>query len=298
MLRKRSSEKAIYPILLLYFFGNCTFGSLGNSTDDRAAEWQALLRLSDERRTSISPWIYYSDDQGDSDLGDFSVSGGSTNYQVSLIQNSVVLESISFLFSAPESILSFGTTNQISASTGYHILHSGESEGSGSSGIGSYALQYGIQGEFEAGDISVSDFLSPTGPVRSQSLSPFPPVPYGSLAHIFGEYSQIVLTFEITRASDSSVKTIYLELQEAEIEIEPSCQLNVPYDKTVPFSIGFRTDGLLSSRPGDSFSILDSVFSLSGSSITVNRFQNVNLYNQILTNLSEPGQVMVLYSCL
>lgn len=288
-------------VLVLGFLilANCTFGSIGNSTNDRAAEWQALYKISDERRTFISPWIYYSDDQADANLGDFTVSGASTSYNVQLTANSVTLESLSLLFSPPDSLLPFGTSNTVAilSSGEYTAFHSGDG-GSTPVGTGSYAVRYGIEGSFDPGDISASDLVTLTGPVRSQSLSPFPPVPYGTLAHIFGEYSEILLTFTIQRQSDSSTKTLHLELREAEIEVEPSCELAIPYTKSTPFSIGFRTDGLLSIRPGSSFSLLDAIFSLSGSEITINNFQNPTLYSEVLSNLDEPGHVLVFYSCL
>ncbi len=289
----RYTRRSITIFLFFSFLQSCVYGALGNSTTEKAEELQALYRIGDQRRTNLSPFIYYSDDQADGNLADFTVSG-SPSYHAVLTSNTVVLESISFLFSPPDSILPFSVSS-LSASE-YHALHSGGS--SGSTGDGSYAIKYGIQGSFSPGDIGVSNFTSLSGPVHSQNLNSFPPVPYGTLAHIFGEYSEIFLDFTITRQSDSAVRTLHLELREAEIEIEPSCNLNIPYTKTIPFSIGFRVDGLLSARAGSSFSLLDSIFALPSSEITVSDSQNSGLYSEVLLNLEEPGQVLVFYSCL
>ncbi|MGJ4748256.1 hypothetical protein ACQV5M_17985 [Leptospira sp. SA-E8] len=286
----KNKIKFEYILLFLLSFQACAHGTLGNSTEERSTELQALFRIMDERRAVISPWLYYSDDQGDSDIGSFTLSG-SSSYQIQLTQNEVVLESISMLFKAPENSFSVSSS---SAGSKYHVFHSGGSE-TPTTGTGSYSKKYGIKGSFSPGDISTSDFTSLTGPVKRQSLSPFPAVPYGTLAHIYGEFSDLLLTFQIFNGS--TTKTVHVELREAEFQVEASCELEIPYTKNVPFSIGFRTDGLLSQRAGSSFSILDGIFAISGSEITINDFQNTNLYSEILENLDTSGQVLVLYSC-
>ncbi|WP_246053027.1 hypothetical protein [Leptospira semungkisensis] len=281
-------------ILAATLLQNCAFGNLGNATEERSEIFQSFLRLVDERRTNISPWIYYSDDQGDTDLSSFQISGNSTNYSVSIAENTLVLKSLYFLFQAPDTLFGLSHSNQAD----FHSLHSGGSEGSGSVGTGSYAKRYGIRGSFESGDISISDFESLTGPVKSQNLSPFPPVPYGSISHIYGEYSAVFLDLIITRISDSSTRKIHIELRDVSFQIEPSCNLETPYKQSVPLSLGFRVDGLLKSRPSSSFSLLDSVYSLGISELTINDFQNSNLYSEILNNLGYEGQTLVFYSCL
>ncbi|EMK02236.1 hypothetical protein AB3N61_05985 [Leptospira sp. WS58.C1] len=278
-----------YIFLLLFSFQACTFGTLGNSAKEESEELQALFRILDERRAIISPWLYYSDDQGDPDIGSFTLNGSST-YQIQLTNNEVVLESISMLFKAPENSFSVSS----SSDGGYHIFHSGGSE-TPTTGTGSYSKKYGIKGSFSPGDISSSNFNSLTGAVRRQSLSPFPPVPYGTLEHIYGEFSDILLTFQIFNGS--TTKTVHLELREAEFQVEVSCALEIPYTKNIPFSIGLRTDGLLSQRAGSSFSILDGIFSLPSSEITINDFQNTVLHSEILENLKTNGQVLIFYSC-
>ncbi|EIE03468.1 hypothetical protein LEP1GSC185_0037 [Leptospira licerasiae serovar Varillal str. VAR 010] len=278
-----------YILLFLVSFQACAYGTLGNSTEERSTELQALFRIMDERRAIISPWLYYSDDQGDSDIGSFLLNGNT--YQIQLTENEVVLESISMLFKAPENSFSVSSS---SADDKYHVFHSGGSE-TPTTGTGSYSKKYGIKGSFSPGDISISDFNALTGPVKKQSLSPFPSVPYGTLEHIYGEFSDLLLTFQIFNGS--TTKTVHVELREAEFQVEASCDLEIPYKKNVPFSIGFRTDGLLSQRAGSSFSILDAIFALSGSEITINDFQNTTIYSEILENLDTSGQVMVLYSC-
>ncbi|TGN04277.1 hypothetical protein EHR06_00500 [Leptospira dzoumogneensis] len=280
-----------YILLFLLSFQACTYGTLGNSTEERSTELQALFRIMDERRAIISPWLYYSDDQGDPDIGSFALSGSSNTYQIQLIQNEVVLESISMLFKAPESSFSVSSS---STDGKYTTFHSGGSE-TPTPGTGSYSQKYGITGSFSAGDISVSDFNALTGPVKRQSLSPFPAVPYGTLEHIYGEFSDLLLTFQIFNGS--TTKTVHVELRGAEFQVEASCDIEIPYKKNVPFSIGFRTDGLLSQRAGSSVSILDGIFALSGSEITINDFQNTTLYSEIRENLETSGQVLVLYSC-
>ncbi|WP_243402073.1 hypothetical protein [Leptospira haakeii] len=286
----KNKIKFEYILLFLISFQACAYGTLGNSTEERSTELQALFRIMDERRAIIDPWLYYSDDQGDSDIGSFTLSGSST-YQIQLTENEVVLESISMLFKAPENSFSVSSS---SADGKVHAFHSGGSE-TPTPGTGSYSQKYGIQGSFSPGDISVSDFNTLTGPVKRQSLSPFPAVPYGTLQHIYGEFSDLLLTFQIFNGS--TTKTIHVELREAEFQVEASCDLEIPYKKNVPFSIGFRTDGLLSQRAGSSFSILDGIFAISGSEITINDFQNTTLYSEIQENLETSGQVLVLYSC-
>lgn len=286
----KNKIKFEYILLFLISFQACAYGTLGNSTEERSTELQALFRIMDERRAIISPWLYYSDDQGDSDIGSFTLSGSST-YQIQLTQNEVVLGSISMLFKAPENSFSVSSS---SADGKVHVFHSGGSE-TPTSGTGSYSQKYGITGSFSPGDISVSDFNTLTGPVKRQSLSPFPAVPYGTLEHIYGEFSDLLLTFQIFNGS--TTKTVHVELREAEFQVEASCDLEIPYKKNVPFSIGFRTDGLLSQRAGSSFSILDGIFALSSSEITINDFQNTTLYSEIQENLETSGQVLVLYSC-
>ncbi|MEI1279954.1 hypothetical protein V6Z05_16605 [Leptospira venezuelensis] len=286
----KNKIKFEYILLFLLSFQACAYGNLGNSTEERSTELQALFRIFDERRAIISPWLYYSDDQGDSDIGSFTLNG-SSSYQIQLTGNEVVLESISMLFRAPENSFSVSSS---SSDSKYHVFHDGGSE-TPTTGTGSYSKKYGIKGSFSPGDISISDFNTLTGPVKRQSLSPFPPVPYGTLEHIYGEFSDLLLTFQIFNGS--STKTVHVELREAEFQVEASCDLEIPYKKNTPFSIGFRTDGLLSQRAGSSVSILDGIFALSGSEITINDFQNTTLYSEILENLETNGQVLVLYSC-
>ncbi|EQA37438.1 hypothetical protein LEP1GSC047_4068 [Leptospira inadai serovar Lyme str. 10] len=289
------------------FYIGCAFGTIGNSTKENEAIVQAIARIVDSQKTPILPVIYYSDDQADSDLGKFTVSTPVDSYEITIDSNSVELGQY-YLLIRPDPNRSFllpkGSLSKRDAIYEYEIgipknMHSSDPSVNSDNPVGSnYARTYGISGNFPAGDISSINDSIPTGPVRSQFLYGFPDVPYGVLSHIYGVYNKILLNLSVKRISDGSVKTVYLDLRNLNFQIEASCNIGFPYSKSIAFSIGFRVDGLVSVRPGSTFSLPDQVFQSGNQSVTIGELQNTAWRIETTQTFNSPGQVLVFYSCL
>ncbi|EQA45748.1 hypothetical protein LEP1GSC050_2024 [Leptospira broomii serovar Hurstbridge str. 5399] len=299
--------KRFFVLIQLPFYIGCTFGTIGNSTKEKETVLQAIVRIIDSQKTPVLPVIYYSDDQADSDLGKFTISTPIDSYEITIDSNSVELGQLYLLIGpSPNRLFSFSRSSLSNQKRNYEDeigtpknMHSSDPNTNSDIPAGSnYSRTYGITGNFPAGDISSLNDSIPTGPVRSQSLSGFPDVPFGILYHIYGVYNKIVLNFSVKRISDGSIKTIYLDLRNLNFQIEAPCNLGFPYSKSIPFSIGFRVDRLISVRPGSSFSLLDQAFLSGNPSLIISELQNTSWQIETAQTFKSSGQVLVLYSCL
>ncbi|EPG74691.1 hypothetical protein LEP1GSC058_1706 [Leptospira fainei serovar Hurstbridge str. BUT 6] len=299
-------KRFVVLIQFPFYFG-CTFGTIGNSTKEKETVLQAIGRIIDSQKTPVLPVIYYSDDQADSDLGKFTISTSVDSYEITIDSNSVELGQLSLLIKpVPNRSFSFSQRSLSARERIYKNetrisgnMHSSDpNANSDAPNASDYARTYGITGNFHAGDISSVNDSIPSGPVRSQFLYGFPDIPFGILSHIYGVYNKILLNLSAKRVSDGSIKTIYLDLRNLSFQVEASCNVGFPYSKSIPFSIGFRVDGLLSGRPGSSVSLLDDVFLSGNTSLIISELQNSSWLNETIQVFNSPGQVLILYPCL
>ncbi len=77
--------------IVSFFFIHCTNGSIGNSLTEKSFVLQRLVSIINTNLSNVLPVIYLFDDQGDSNVSNFSISSNSINYNITVNSQSDLL---------------------------------------------------------------------------------------------------------------------------------------------------------------------------------------------------------------
>jgi hypothetical protein len=101
----------MYFTIIALFFINCTQGSIGNSSTERAFILQRIISVFNSNLSSVTPLFYIYDDQGDSNVTSFDLISNSTTYTVTVGGGSDLnLETYSIYLSKSSDILARSPT--------------------------------------------------------------------------------------------------------------------------------------------------------------------------------------------
>ncbi|EMY76660.1 hypothetical protein LEP1GSC060_0298 [Leptospira weilii serovar Ranarum str. ICFT] len=274
-----------------FLLGNCTFGSVGDSRKEEAKMLQRLLVLFNERPSSFGTFLYYTDDQQNSNIGNFNVVSTATVYNLQLQPGSkIVWDGISIRVNpnpvptVPEKIRSFDAGDHSSAS---HTPYTVPLDLPITS---PYGQEYGTS-SFEDSNLETITETILTGDVHTSSAPLISGIPSGYLASVKYKIRSLDLTFQIAAPA---AKTVRLQMSPFVLELFPRCRFDITPEKSGSFPVLWKSDGIFQDRT--SVSILNSISALPNP-VDINPYQNANLYDLILANLRQQDRVLYQTGC-
>ncbi|PJZ55823.1 laminin/fibronectin-binding adhesin Lsa30 [Leptospira barantonii] len=283
----------VYAISLI-FFGTCTFGSVGDSSKEEAKMLQRLLTLYSERPSSFRTYLYYTDDQQDSNIGNFDVISGATTYSLQLQSGSqIVWDGISIRVNpnpvptVPGQTRTLDVTDPNEHSTQSHTPYTVPLDLPETS---PYGQEYGTA-KFSDTSLNTITETILTGDVHTSSAPLITGIPSGYLASVKYKINSVNLTFQITAPV---AKTVRLQMSSFVLELFPRCRFDIVPEKLGSFPVTWKSNGIFQDQSGTS--ILNTIAGLT-SPVDINPYQNVNLYNLILANLQQQDRVLYQTGC-
>ncbi|EMM82245.1 hypothetical protein LEP1GSC037_3813 [Leptospira interrogans str. 2006001854] len=277
--------------LFCILFGNCTFGSVGDSRKENAKMLQRLLVFFNERPASFHTLLYYTDDQQDSNIGNFNVVSGATTYNLQLQPGSkIVWENISIRVNPNPVPTVPGQTRILEAgehSTQSHTPYTVPLDLPISS---PYSREY-YTSSFEDSNLESTTETILTGDVHTSSVPIISGIPSGYLASVKYKIKSLDLTFQILAPI---AKTVRLNTSAFVLELFPRCRFDIISENLGNFPVTWKSDGVFQDQ--GSVSILNSISALPNP-VDINPYQNANLYNLILENFRQQDRILYQTGC-
>ncbi|MBM9501346.1 hypothetical protein JWG44_13900 [Leptospira sp. 201903071] len=273
------------------FFGSCTFGSVGNSKEEEAKMIQKLLTLFSQRTSSFQTGIYFTDDQQDVNIGTFSLVSGGTTYNLQLLAGSKIVWDGVAIRVNPNPVPTI--PNQSSSidknehSAQSHTPYTVPLDLPVSS---PYGADYGTP-SFTDSSLEVANGSILTGDVHSSVVPPIQGIPSGYLASVKYKIQSLDLSFQITAPGINT--TVRIQLAPFVVELFPRCRFDIVPEKLGNFPVTWNLTGILQDQAG--ISLLGTV--PAAGTFNINPYQNVNLYNLILTNFQQQDRVLYQTGC-
>ncbi|EQA73000.1 laminin/fibronectin-binding adhesin Lsa30 [Leptospira noguchii] len=277
--------------LFCILFGNCTFGSVGDSRKENAKMLQRFLLLFSERPASFHTLLYYTDDQQNSNIGNFNVVSGATTYNLQLQPGSkIVWEGISIRVNPNPVPTVPGQTRIFEAgehSTQSHTPYTVPLDLPISS---PYSREYGTS-SFEDSNLESTTETILTGDVHTSSVPIISGIPSGYLTSVKYKINSLDLTFQILAPV---AKTVRLNMSSFVLELFPRCRFDIISENLGSFPVTWKSDGVFQDQ--GSVSILNSISALPNP-VDINPYQNSNLYNLILENFKQQDRILYQTGC-
>ncbi|WP_016753240.1 laminin/fibronectin-binding adhesin Lsa30 [Leptospira kirschneri] len=277
--------------LFCILFVNCTFGSVGDSRKEDTKMLQRLLLLFNESPASFHTLLYYTDDQQDSNIGNFNVVSGATTYNLQLQPGSkIVWESISIRVNPNPVPTLPGQTRIFEAgehSTQSHTPYTVPLDLPISS---PYSREYSTSSFTDSNLESTTETIL-TGDVHTSSVPIISGIPSGYLASVKYKINSLDLTFQILAPI---AKTVRLNTSSFVLELFPRCRFDIISENLGRFPMTWKSDGIFQDQ--GSVSILSSISALPNP-VDINPYQNTNLYNLILENFKQQDRILYQTGC-
>ncbi|MCG6168486.1 laminin/fibronectin-binding adhesin Lsa30 [Leptospira sanjuanensis] len=286
----------LFRILFLsvFFLFGCTFGSVGDSRKEEAKMLQRLLTLYGERPATFKANLYYTDDQQDSNIGNFDAVSGATTYSLQLQTGSkIVWDGIGIRVNpnpvptVPGQTRTLDETSPEEHSTHSHTPYTVPLDLPVTS---PYGQEYGTTSFNDTNLETITETIL-TGDVHTSAAPLISGIPSGYLASVKYKIQSMTLTFQMTAPV---AKTIRLQTSSFTVELFPRCRFDVVPQKQGSFPVTWKMNGLFQDQSGTS--ILASIAALT-SPVDINPYQNANLYNLILANFQQQDRILYQTGC-
>jgi hypothetical protein len=299
-MRKRKKQIVPQAFCLGFAFTiSCTFGSVGDSDQERLQSLQNLILLRNNQTTILSTSLQAFDNQSDDNISLFEISSGGNLYSISIASDSYFQWETAFYRINPDGRI-LGVFNvKSNESSSISRTHTPFTLPLDLPTTDIYGKNYvflnsGIERNFtrnsssnDTGSIFVSSFTKPV--IDS-------PIGIVSLATI--SWEQIYLNITITRNSIS--KTVKILLGQGIINLKPKCKLKVESNRQIPVSIGFQYSNLFRDYidKGLTVSFVQNVFAKTGNEIIVTSISNEDLLLNLNRNLNTEDLVINFPGCV
>ncbi|ABJ76574.1 MULTISPECIES: laminin/fibronectin-binding adhesin Lsa30 [Leptospira] len=287
----RNTATLFKLLFFCIFLGNCTFGSVGDSRKEDAKTLQRLLILFNERPASFGTRLYYTDDQQDSNIGNFDVVSAATVYNLQLQPGSKILWDGVSIRVNPNPIPTVpGQTRTFDAGDHSAKSHTPYTIPLDLPVTSPYGQEYGTP-SFNDSNLETTTETILTGDVHTSSVPLISGIPSGYLASVKYKINSIDLTFQIVAPA---AKTVRLQIPSFTLELFPRCRFDITPEKQGNFPVIWRSNGILQDQ--GSVSILNSISALPNP-VDINPYQNVNLYDLISANFRQQDRVIYQIGC-
>lgn len=310
---KFTSFKELYSLCFFFILSvqNCTFGSIGDSNEEKLIILQNLLELNRNRRTNLATELQLYGDTVDSLPERFQINSNNFTYTVRLLSDSEIRwESGSLRINPNQGILpGLGERNvqvdnsqENSNSVSISKTHTPFTVPLDLPSTDPYAQNYNfIPGGIESlvkSELISTDF----GPSHKSSLiQNIPNAPLGVVSAANLSWEEIYLHFEfyggsILQASPKDIKIFFRPGSQA---LRPKCKIEAKEGRSLPIPIAFQYGKVLNNRTenGVTENFLNTLELDASSNFIINFASSTTRYNHVLKNLNQEDLVFIFPGC-
>ena len=293
----------LYVISLLTL--GCTFGSVGDSNQEKLQTLQNLLILRNGMTTGLSTSLQIYDNQADDTISAIDLSSGGNTYSISVASDSNIQWDTGFYRINPNDKL-FGIFD-VKNDANKELLNEGNI------GVKTHT-PYTVPLDLPSTDIYGKNYIflnsgtesnitnynstNETGAAyTSTNTKKIPDSPVGVVALATISWESIYLNINVTRSSIT--KTAKILINQGSINLKPKCKLKADGSRTKPINIGMQYSNLFRDyvESGTTVSFLQNLFLKSGSEVIIASITNTDLMSNLTKNLNTEDLVFSFPSC-
>ncbi|MCE9500088.1 MAG: hypothetical protein K8R21_06275 [Leptospira sp.] len=273
-----------FIFILPAFVIGCTFGSIGDSLDEKKKIISGASLLISSLKSSIRLNLYSYDDRGDDDISSFRLTSGTSSdvYRLDIRSGTLLsMEQIEVQITTgnvPSGSLQEGMADNVSM----HVTDSGGTDNA--SGVSNFI--YSTANNLIIRDFYIKNGADDSGPFNLNVLN-ISGVSQGNFLKARMHTKSLVFMGTITYLNNSSSKDFTLQIGEADLTANSKCKKNVSAFSPLTLNVAFKYSNILKDTGNNlSQQILKSIFLIGGSPLTFSPTQNTAIYNEILKNIS------------
>jgi len=281
--------------LISIFYSSCTFGSIGNSNNEKLILIQNLLTLQRGIRSPTSVQLQFLGDEVDQKPNEWILRSGSTNYSLKLESDSNVSWDMGSIRINPNQIFPGFSMREMPFDTNAKT-HTPYTIPLDLPQTDPYSQGYNFLTAGSESLVKENTINTNTGFVHSSDKTrSISDTPLGIVSLINLEWAEFNLNMKILSPVSKNIK---INFRKGSIVIRPKCRVTLSQGKQNPIPISFNYGNLFRDR-NDSLannSILQVFVSQSGD-LFVSQFQSTSMYETIVKNLNQEDLVWFIPGC-
>ncbi|XDD48273.1 hypothetical protein AB3N60_15755 [Leptospira sp. WS39.C2] len=271
--------------ICLGLVSHCTFGSVGNSEEEKLVILQNLIFFNNNQTIPVGTNLRSYDNQADDNLNQFSLTSPSpTSFNIS-IQSSTYIhwETGTYRINPPNQVLGISTTSS-ERSHAEAKTHTPFTVPLDLPADDLYGKSYPFLATAIVSNITEFNSTMETGASFLYSNTRTTNMPLGVVAIANVSWEEIYIQMNVTRTPDTKLVTILLP--QGSKTITPKCKIPIKNGRSGNIEILFSLSGLFQDRTvsGTPIRFLDSL-PIGTDPVVISKVSNVNLYNILQQNL-------------
>lgn len=290
---KRMKFKPFSVFLVGFLFSHCTFGSVGNSDEEKLTILQNLIYFNNTQLVSVGTNLRSYDDQADDNLNQFSLtSAGPTTYNITIQSSSYIQwEAGAYRINPPNQVLGVSTTSSERNSTATAKTHTPYTVPLDLPADDLYGKTYPFLSASTVPNITQFNSTMETGASFLYPNTRLSNIPLGVVAVANVSWEEIYILMTVNGID------ITILLPQGNKSITPKCKIPIKYGRSGNIEILMSLSSLFKDRTvsGTPIQFLDQ---LPGAGpVVISKVSNIPLYNILLQNLQAEDIVFSFPGC-
>ncbi|WP_244245503.1 hypothetical protein [Leptospira kemamanensis] len=288
-MKTRNILYRLGQIFCLGLVSHCTFGSVGNSEEEKLVILQNLIFFNNNQTIPVGTNLRSYDDQADDNLNQFSLSSNGNTYNITIQSGTYIhWETGTYRINPPNQTLGVSTSSSEKSSNAVSKTHTpytvpldlpaddlyGKTYPFLTTAVVSNITQF--NGTMETG----ASFLYPN--TRTANL----PLGVVAIANVSWEEIYIQLTIQRTLPTAGAIQNYTILLSQGNKSIIPKCKIPIKVGRNSNIEILFSLSSLMQDRTssGVTTRFLNDTYAEADGSV-ISKVSNVDLYNILQQNL-------------
>lgn len=269
----------------LGMFSQCTFGSVGNSEEEKLVILQNLIFFNNNQTISVGTNLRSYDDQADDFLNQFSLISNGNTFNITVQTSSYIhWETGTYRINPPNQTLGVSTTGS-ERSHGVAKTHTPYTVPLDLPADDLYGKSYPFLVTSVVSNITQFNSTMETGASFLYPNTRSANLPLGVVAIANVSWEEIYIQMTVNRAPDT--KTVTILIPQGNKQITPKCKIPIKNGRSGNIEILVSLSALFQDRTvsGTPIRFLNDLFLLGDTTVVISKVSNVNLYNILQQNL-------------
>ncbi|MBM9592536.1 hypothetical protein JWG41_19500 [Leptospira sp. 201903075] len=289
----RLHSKQIFIFIIGFLFSHCTFGSVGNSEEEKLVILQNLIFFNNTQLVTVGTNLRSYDDQADDNLNQFSLTSNGPTYNITIQSSSYInWELGTYRINPPNQVLGVSATSSERSSTATAKTHTPYTVPLDLPADDLYGKTYAFLSAGTVSNITQYNSTMETGASFLYSNTRLANMPLGVVAVANVSWEEIYIRMDV------GGKDVTILLPQGNKLITPKCKIPVKLGRSGNIEILISLSSLFQDRTvaGSPVRFLEQL-SLVAGPVIISKVSNLGLYNILQQNLQAEDIVFSFPGC-
>lgn len=291
---KRIKYQSLSVLMFGFLFSHCTFGSVGNSEEEKLVILQNLIFFNNNQLVAVGTNLRSYDDQADNNLSQFSLTSNAVAYNITIQSSSYIQwETGTYRINPPNQTLGVSTTASEKSSTAIAKTHTPYTVPLDLPADDLYGKTYPFLSASTVSNITQFNSTMDTGASFLYPSTRISNMPLGVVAVANVSWEEIYIRMDVNG------NDITILLPQGSKSITPKCKIPVKLRRSNNVEILMSLSSLFQDRTvsGTPVRFLQQLSLLLPGTIVISKVSNIPLYNILLQNLQAEDIVFSFPGC-